>query len=95
MSVDRTRRPISSRDAGEAAFKAIATKPAGLTPKRPTIPNAKELVSLRIDREILDHFQEAGPAGKTGSMRCSERQLGSRSAGRAGTITGASPAPPR
>jgi uncharacterized protein (DUF4415 family) len=27
---------------------------------RPTIPNAKELVSLRIDRDILDHFQEAG-----------------------------------
>ena len=26
-----------------------------------TIPNAKELVSLRIDRDILDHFQEAGP----------------------------------
>jgi uncharacterized protein (DUF4415 family) len=26
-----------------------------------TIPNAKEVVSLRIDRDILDHFQEAGP----------------------------------
>jgi uncharacterized protein (DUF4415 family) len=25
----------------------------------PTAP--KELVSLRIDRDILDHFQEAGP----------------------------------
>jgi hypothetical protein len=32
-----------------------------LPPKRPTVPNAKELVSLRIDRDILDHFQEAGP----------------------------------
>jgi uncharacterized protein (DUF4415 family) len=37
------------------------TKPAELPPKRPTIPNSKELVSLRIDRDILDHFQEAGP----------------------------------
>ena len=27
----------------------------------PTIPNAKELISLRIDRDILDHFQEDGP----------------------------------
>jgi len=45
----------------EAAFKAATTKPAELPPKPPTIPNAKELVSLRIDRDILDHFQEAGP----------------------------------
>jgi uncharacterized protein (DUF4415 family) len=30
-------------------------------PKPPSIPNAKELVSLRIDRDVLDHFQEAGP----------------------------------
>jgi uncharacterized protein (DUF4415 family) len=30
-------------------------------PKRPAIPNAKELVSLRIDRDVLDHFQDGGP----------------------------------
>jgi len=48
-------------DAAEAAFKAATTKPSELPPKCPTIPNAKELVSLRIDRDILDHFQEAGP----------------------------------
>jgi uncharacterized protein (DUF4415 family) len=61
MPDDRTRRTITSRDAAEAAFKAATTKPAELPPKRPTIPNSKELVSLRIDRDILDHFQEAGP----------------------------------
>jgi uncharacterized protein (DUF4415 family) len=61
MPADRTRRTTTSRDAAEAAFKAATTKPAELPPKRPTIPNAKELVSLRIDRDILDHFQEAGP----------------------------------
>jgi uncharacterized protein (DUF4415 family) len=61
MSADRPRRTTTSRDAAEAAFKAVTTKPAELPPKRPTIPNAKELVSLRIDRDILDHFQEAGP----------------------------------
>ena len=61
MPADRTRRITTSRDAAEAAFKAATTKPAELPPKRPTVPNAKELVSLRIDREILDHFQEAGP----------------------------------
>jgi uncharacterized protein (DUF4415 family) len=61
MPADRTRRTITSRDAAEAAFKAATTKPAELPPKGPTVPNAKELVSLRIDRDILDHFQEAGP----------------------------------
>jgi uncharacterized protein (DUF4415 family) len=54
MPADRTRRTTTSRDAAEAAFKAATTKPAELPPKRPTIPNAKELVSLRIDRDILD-----------------------------------------
>jgi uncharacterized protein (DUF4415 family) len=61
MPADRTRRTLSSRDAAEAAFKTATTKPKELPPKPPSIPNAKELVSLRIDRDILDHFQEAGP----------------------------------
>ena len=61
MAFDRPRRPTTSRDLAEAAFKAATTKPAELAPKRPAIPNAKEQVTLRIDRDILDHFQEAGP----------------------------------
>jgi uncharacterized protein (DUF4415 family) len=62
MPADRTRRTTSPRDAAEAAFKAATTKPPELLPpKPPAIPNAKELVSLRIDRDILAHFQEAGP----------------------------------
>jgi uncharacterized protein (DUF4415 family) len=61
MSADRTRRSTTSREAAEAAFKAATTKPPELPPKRLTIPNAKELVTLRIDRDILDHFQEGGP----------------------------------
>ena len=52
---------MTSRDAAEAAFKAVTTKPAELPVKKPAIPNAKETVSLRIDRDILDHFQEGGP----------------------------------
>jgi len=27
----------------------------------PSLPNAKELVSLRIDRDVLEHFQGEGP----------------------------------
>lgn len=45
----------------EMAFKAATTKPAQTAPKAPSVPGAKELVSLRIDRDVLDHFQEGGP----------------------------------
>jgi uncharacterized protein (DUF4415 family) len=61
MSVDRTRRPIDSRQRAEAAFKAATTKPVEPLPKTPSLPGAKELVSLRIDRDVLEHFQETGP----------------------------------
>jgi uncharacterized protein (DUF4415 family) len=53
---------MSSRDAAEAAFKAATTKPAEPLPKQqPPVPGAKEQVTLRIDREVLDYFQESGP----------------------------------
>jgi uncharacterized protein (DUF4415 family) len=58
-----TRRTTDPRQAAEAAFKAATTKPPEPepAPKTPALPGAKELVSLRIDRDVLDHFQEAGP----------------------------------
>ena len=43
------------------AFKAATTKPAEPAPKTPSLPGVKELVSLRIDRDVLDHFQQDGP----------------------------------
>ena len=52
---------MDSRQAAEAAFKSATTKPAELPPKKPAVPNARELVSLHIDRDVLDHFQESGP----------------------------------
>ena len=61
MAGDRPRRTRNPLDAAEAAFKAATTKPPEPLPKTPSLPNAKELVSLRIDREVLDHFQEDGP----------------------------------
>jgi uncharacterized protein (DUF4415 family) len=61
MSFDRTRRPTDPRQKAEAAFKAATTKPLEVPVKRPVIPNAKETVSLRIDRDVLDYFQEGGP----------------------------------
>ena len=57
------RRITSSRDAAEAMFKAATTKPPEpiLAKPRPAVPGAKEQVSLRIDRDVLDYFQEGGP----------------------------------
>jgi uncharacterized protein (DUF4415 family) len=56
-----TRRTTDSRQMAEMAFKAATTKPAPIATKAPSLPGAKELVSLRIDRDVLDHFQESGP----------------------------------
>ncbi|MEA2977202.1 MAG: hypothetical protein QOF19_2722 [Alphaproteobacteria bacterium] len=62
MAVDRTRRTAHDpRQAAEAAFKKATTPAPVPLPKTPALPGAKELVSLRIDRDILDHFQEGGP----------------------------------
>ena len=58
---NRPRRPGDPRDAAEAAFKAVTTKPAELPKVKPSIPLAKEQVTLRIDRDVLDYFQEDGP----------------------------------
>jgi uncharacterized protein (DUF4415 family) len=56
------RRPPDTRTAAENAFKAITTKPVEGPPKAPpTLPGAKETVTLRIDRDVLDFFQEEGP----------------------------------
>jgi uncharacterized protein (DUF4415 family) len=61
MTNDRSRRRSDPRQAAEAAFKVATTKPLEAPPKKPVVPHAKELVSLRIDRDVLDHFQEGGP----------------------------------
>jgi uncharacterized protein (DUF4415 family) len=62
MSVDRTRRPSSARDKAEALFKPAAPKIVAPPPEaRPAVPGAREMVTLRIDREALEHFQSGGP----------------------------------
>ena len=56
-------RTSDPRAAAEAAFKKVTSKPAEPVPvpKKAVVPSGKELVSLRIDREILERFQEDGP----------------------------------
>jgi uncharacterized protein (DUF4415 family) len=52
---------VDTRQAAEAAFKKATTKPPEPVAKQPSVPNARELVSLRIDRDVLEYFQKAGP----------------------------------
>ena len=61
MPADRTRRIINPRDKAEAAFRNATSGPAEEAPKSPVIPHAKELVSIRIDQDVLHFFQGDGP----------------------------------
>ncbi|GAC1502696.1 MAG: BrnA antitoxin family protein [Bradyrhizobium sp.] len=61
---DQPRRPRTLNDArteAEAAFKKTTTRAPEAPPKKDAIPGVKELVSLRIDQDVLEYFQEAGP----------------------------------
>ncbi len=57
-----SRRSSDPRTAAEQAFKAVTTKPVEGPPKAAAaVPGVKEQVTLRIDRDVLDFFQEDGP----------------------------------
>ncbi|CAH2408216.1 BrnA antitoxin family protein [Mesorhizobium escarrei] len=58
--VNPPRRPTNPMEAAEAAFKPIK-KPAVPVRASSAAPNVRELVSIGIDRAVLDHFQEDGP----------------------------------
>jgi uncharacterized protein (DUF4415 family) len=61
---DQPRRPRTLNDArteAEAAFKKVTTKPVEAPPKQVAIPGVKEQVTLRIDQDVLEHFQSDGP----------------------------------
>ncbi len=56
------RRTGDSRQDAEAMFKAVTTKPVEAPAKAaPSLPGVKEMVSLRLDKDVLEHFQEDGP----------------------------------
>ena len=60
---DQPRRPRTLNDArteAEAAFKRTTAKAPEAPPKKTSLPGVKELVSLRIDQEVLEYFQEGG-----------------------------------
>ena len=64
MTDERRRKPLGVMDAAEAVFKPPAPKPVEPVEPvkpRPNVPGARELVSLRIDQDVLEHFREQGP----------------------------------
>lgn len=61
---DQPRRPRTLSDArteAEAAFKKVTKKEAEALPQKPAVPGVRELVSLRIDQDVLEYFRESGP----------------------------------
>lgn len=61
---DQPRRPRTLNDAhteAEAAFKKVTKKEPEALPKKTVLPGVKELVSLRIDQDVLEYFRDGGP----------------------------------
>jgi uncharacterized protein (DUF4415 family) len=61
---DQPRRPRTLNDArteAEAAFKRATAKVAAAPPKTNAVPGVKEQVTLRLDQDVLEHFQASGP----------------------------------
>jgi len=53
--------PSDPRKAAEAVFRAKAPPLPEPAAKAPAIPGAKDQVTLRLDHDVLEHFQEGGP----------------------------------
>ncbi len=57
---DKPRRPVDPLKAAEAMFAPKKPELAS-PPKAGRVPVGKETVSLRLDRDVLDFFQDEGP----------------------------------
>ena len=53
------RRTVNAKDAAEALFRP-AKKTVAPAVERPAVPQTRELVSLKIDSEVLAFFQADG-----------------------------------
>ncbi len=60
MNNERAPKRPSARAAAEAVFSKPAAPRAEPAPKPLAVPGARELVSLRIDQDVLAHFQGGG-----------------------------------
>lgn len=61
MADERRRRPMGALETAEAVFKPVPAKTPPPVKTAPAIPGARELVQLRIDQDVLAHFQDQGP----------------------------------
>jgi uncharacterized protein (DUF4415 family) len=52
---------MGALETAEAVFKPAPPKQPEPLRAKPAVPGARELVQLRIDQDILAHFQEQGP----------------------------------
>lgn len=67
------RRPVNPLDAAEALFKPAKKKPEQAV-ERPALPNVKELVSLKIDSDVLAFSRKMALAGRiVSTIRCALR----------------------
>ncbi|PWV98243.1 uncharacterized protein (DUF4415 family) [Hoeflea marina] len=58
---NRPRRPVSALETAEAVFKPAKPAAAPAPARAAAPPGARELVSIRIDQDVLEHFQAGGP----------------------------------
>jgi len=58
---ERPRRIADPREAAEAAFKKATAKVEAAPARAAALPSVKETVSLRLDQDVLEHFQNGGP----------------------------------
>ncbi len=54
------RRPVNPKDAAEALFRP-APKPVAPAVERRAPPQVREMVSIKLDSAVLEHFQRGGP----------------------------------
>ena len=54
------RRPVNPMAAAEALFKPVK-RPVEAPVERKAPPNAKQLVTIKLDSAVIEHFQEEGP----------------------------------
>lgn len=59
--IDRPRRGVDPFKAANAVFKPKDAEAAPAPAAKPVAPRAKETVSLRLDGDVLAHYQEDGP----------------------------------
>lgn len=57
----RPRTSSDARSAAEAAFKSVTAPRIDAPARAPAVPGVHEQVTLRLDQDVLEYFQQDGP----------------------------------